>query len=1572
MLKNLFRFVGFTTLATASLAFAQTQASQQQTINAGVVVLENSGQPGFFGGQPMNAAPYAWFNLQSDTSVKPAGWNFQNPNGPSILTPEMQTRWNLITGTTIQPGQKLTKQNAAYWEVFLSKLSENSLARYDVLLICPQVYATMTPNERERLRKFVDGGGLLWIDAGALTATNQGIGGMDWLNTWPLAFRIGSNNGAQERNDYTAPILTSPQPISPGEITLLNSPVGGTWDLEASNLESNVYGGLTSQFLEYKPVTRINNGSTMSVAHIGDGVIVATARGAAVKLNRVATSPAGAYTDNQAFLGKNPGLDYQGRAAAKLAVNMISLLTQYRQDAGGSRKVSSSSVNLGAPLLLRSLGSGAVSGAPTVYKGLIIAAIGNEIVAYDADPARDLDGDGDPDDGIPDYNIAGSEDVVWRTTAPNAPFSSPVCTDVPASQVATSQAIVINGQGNMVIINAAPMVNGVYLKAQQNLVVATVNPGGNNNNPTPVAPTIHEGLAYVCDRTNTNPSRGRVWVANLYTGTLMASDNGNWILGGSGPSNVQLPPFTQSATVGYIPIFDNSGGSDKVLYAPFQSSSNGVPSAGFSSVWLGAKGEKPSEYGPKFGDDPETSLTITTRAAQQGGLPVFLPSSPSQFAVKIVFLDANGKPFNKNLTDNILGPNPAITQDGGVLSIPFPGGAGTLPASVKGLRVDYVLDLGNDPDNADQLSSGVERGRVNLPDVAGNPKRVVTGPIALAPNGNFFLNAQDPTVDASPFGTAGTNRGAVFGFREEGRGLFRLLLRYEMYGQHTITLNGGSPVTYAPTFFDYDPFKDLVSATTGGNINFLGTLDAFRIVGSPVVRNDQVLVTVSCNEALKIGALTLPVGSTVVMAFKSDPDVPQVNIGELPEGSTLIQYDIARSTSGTRPEVASTLAGANFNYNGETGVLRFNNLSAVQKGVIQQSFSLSQPFIVRRPGQPDRLVDPNTAGGNTWNPLQWYTVIPAFDCKQSAPSTSRGGGMASGDTLYIPGSSYTPAILSGIGFQPTGMIYGIQTKISSGNSYLQPSPLRPWQRQLFQFKTGSYEANPAFMWPLSRGVTSFDSYVVRMRQAILSARGLSSPLAYGVAGGDGALVAWGNQGLYTFTKTDFLIADQGRIAEFDPAGNLTWTTTASGSGGTVGNITTGTVQPLVRPTRAYRLADKSVLTVDTGSNRIAVVNPVGVETRTLQNFLLDDNHVPNGYTANESLSLNAPRDVAIYTSYESWPNIQNLVTRGDGNVTNEYWVHYLIADSGNQRLIELVDRYRFNANLGVLQGPVTVTNASGQAIPQIGMLVWHSPANFSGKQFSYNSISRIWVPQGAGGRYVYVAGIGGGLPTRVDSGLDNPSSGLRQSADGKGGIVIFDPADQRGVRVINQIDLPAVDANVFWNDATASFNSAARPQQSKIIGNISSVTTRLIPGSGGGSIAIMITEPSGVYEMTYSLTTDPGDTLPASWWLPAEVYRTLRILPVAGSQPLASNVPLNATFARRLDNGDVLLVNGFFGRNRGGQEVKGEVLQIDASLSLTNPVSAPNFGFNLLSLTYELPPVTGARELVIPVFADRR
>ena len=1582
MLRLLLGLVGLSAVVSTALAGPQSYSQRVQSIRAGIVVLSSA--KATLTGAPQSAAPYALYNLDSNKNLKPAGWSISNPYAPSRVTDEIHNRWISLDSSTPATGTPISKANAPYWEVFLSQVSDDTLANYDLLLVNPRFYASLNPTERERLRRFVDHGGVLWIDPAGL---NPGIGGMDEINGFPIPFLQSSLGGSFPTTDFNSLLTKSTFNLNSSDIANLDTLVdGGFTPYSLQNIDLSLYGagaagmstlagGMVTDFFKLQTISALGGNPVLSLGRIGDGFVVVTARGASLMLNR--SHDAGmSYLANLGFYAMNPVLDADGQSAAKLAVNMISLLKEYRQPGGGSQKTSSTAIDLNPPLLARSAVADAHYGdnngaaSPTLYKGLLVTTANGIVHVYDANPASDLDGDGNPDDGIQDYSLGTSYDEVWRSAALTPPLSSPVCCEVPgASGGPTDAVLVVDGGGNLHVFNLMPRNSDGTLSGTANEAAYSpiAPPNGSafydSQSPIPLAPTVHEGVAYVTDNVQRNLGQvdGRIWLVDLANGGYISSSGsgGPFVVGGNN-SSVTLPEFTYSSTVGYIPILDNSGGVDKVAYTPFAGNpSAGITSAGFTSLWLGVRGERPTTYDPQPGSTA-TALQVTTRASQRS-LPIFTGSG--SLGVKLTILDQYGNPLTASGMSQLF---TGAVQDlgGGILSFPFKSGVTALPSGTTGVRLDYNIDWGS---SIPGVLASVERGRLMLPDQAATgttSPRSIQGGVALSPRGTAYVVASQP----------GTN-GGLFGFREQGRGVFNCVNRYELYPSHNITLNENGVAASLPTVIDEDYLVTNL-------VPFLNNkkMTGLSFVGGPSIRNGQVLVSASGHKGF------IPV--TIVMAFNAEPQTAQINIGELPDGTTFLQPDIARSSVNNAPEIQTALSTGAYTYDPNTQVVQFPSLSGTNTGPIQNCLSLSQPLIVRKPGQPDYLIQPDSIGGSTWSPLQWFYVIDGMVPSGSAP-------LITGNSVFVSGnSSLYNGLTSNNWLQTNGVVFALNAQIPSAQ--LHATLERPWQNQLWSINpdgAGGFKGDPNIVWPQFNSVTSMSDLEIKVGQAVLGIGATSingsgpvpSTKAFGVVGGDSVLAAWGDQGLYTFAKGNLTICDEGRVIELDASGNPIWSTDTTFSPGQSNLSATGNSQSLVRPVRAYKVNDSRYLVVDAGANRVASIGKDGVEGRSITGFRLDPNIVPSGFVAGESQNLNGPRDAVYYTNFISMNNVGALVTIGDGENANntECWQHYLIADTGNKRLIEVVDRFYYDPATQTIGAPVTVNG-----IAQIGVLVWHSPAIVSGKDYAYSSLSRLKVPDGGAGHYVYVAGIGGTLPTRVGNGLDpqSPTSVVDVKA-GNGGIVVFDPVNPNGLQVFNSIDLPDVSGTNFWNPTTGIFDntidqSTAKGVQTYIrrkggkhyFSNLNSVTAKLVQVGGTPQLAIMVADGSGVYEAIYDPTVGGGLSL--DWMMPNEVFRAMKQTIVGGVVvPSGSNATdLRALFARRLDSGEILIVNGYTGTTFGGATFNGEIMQVDGTAN-SSRWSLTNLGFGNTSISLNLSgksPATGTRGILMPVFADRR
>lgn len=1585
--------------APAVFAQALNYAQRTTTIRAGTLIIESQ-RTAPVGGIPINPEPHVWYNLDLDNGAKPASWDIVNPRAQTVLTQSLRDRWVILGGAGVPTvGSRLDKRTAAYWEVSLMNSSDAQLAQYDVLMLSLRDGLLLNSLERERIRRYVDQGGVLIVDV-----LPSGTLLIDVANGLPIPFALGVAGGTTFTN-YFHPLLSYPNAVSDSDLLAMQfggnqviRPVAVPGDLSAAI--APILGTVRPDSLQYDAVYGDSNGAVAATAKLGDGYCVVTTRGISATLNRGldrSVNPA-LIIPNGGYLGAEPVKDRAFTAAAKLIVNAIHLASAFPSWSGDSRKTYSSNVDIAAPLLRRfgepvPSGSGFIpEKSPAVMNGKVVVVSGGRLTVMDSNPSNDLDGDGNPDDGIldpPGY----SGDVIWQSVAmAGANSSSATCASVPDSTFTnplrgglpvTNMVLVVDGSGNVEVfdLDSPGNIGGIPTPvAPITIITAPTNAALPSGAGAPYAVTVHEGIGYATDISNVD-QLGRVWAFTLNNGAVI-NTTGQWIINGS----PRLGEPSGSPTVGYIPILDNSGGVDLVCYVPTKNNTSADPGAdhpaGFTSLWLGARGEKPLQV-QKVG----ATLRVQTRAALQG-LPVYYSAGVSSLGIRIQVIDLNGNPWdtatvsgyfdgtisaggsNGEVVFGLTGANPGIIWDG--------------PGTNVSLRIDYMIDWGATSGGPFATpADAFVRGNIEFPDDPNLERRVI-GNLALAPNGVLFA-----VTGKTPRG------GTLFAMREDGRGDFKMLYRWDLFDRLNLRVNGSGgsidQITYEPTVIDEDGLTQLLPFLSGRMSNL-----TFK--GGPTVKGDTVYVVA---QGFKNGFIPC----STLLAFNADPKPVEIELNNISSGFAIVQPDVARSNdvpSGAPPTTTlstfSALQPGQFSYEQDPtssiAKVRLESMTAVRRGRIRDSISTSLPIYIRRGGQPDIVIEPELAtgagsfvGGNArgrWSPLKWYSVFTGYTINNQP--------LVAGPTLYLAGASVLPSLLSGAGFAPRGLLYGMDAQIAPNDSFIRANSARPWMLQLNHIlpdPTGpppGFKLSPAVRWPQANGVRSFSDYRVRLLQASLEENS-----AYGVVGGDGTLVTWGPNNVYGFARSDFLLVDEGRIGRFDPSGNPIWTTdTTLVSGEKVGVTASANTVPLSKPSRIYYAGENTYWVVDTGNDRVVRTDNSGRELRSIGEIKVDPNYRPAGMLDNESTRLRQPKDVLVFTTYEPkrpnavnpFSNPSDLGSWGASDV--ELWVHYLIADAGNFRLLELVDRYRYDPLTNRVLGAVTYVDPNstkpGQLERALGVVYWHSPSELSGKNYAYNSISRIFVPNGPNStRPVVAFGFGNFEPGRATFGLDTSGQQI-DVASGYGGIVIFDGAN---TQVVNKVAVPAIGnagSGIYpiWSDTTNSFSIAKIAVPEQKIAGLSSVSLRYIIGASGPQLAIMYTDNNGVYEIVDNDGNPATDDWVARWCVPNDVYRVMRRSGPAPGVPTGIN-PENfrASYAKRLASGEVLVVNSYYGRTRGGSPYTGEVVILEgdidpSALNRGFDWNKPNLGFDSLSVKFELPPIQGARNLVMPLFADRR
>ncbi len=1592
------------TLIVASLSGAAPVnfAGKTQPIKVGTLVVDRVGEPS-------NSAPHTWSQLDKDRSIKPAGWSLVNPRAQTVVTDTIQNRWTVLTGAAPAIGTRLTKREAPYWEVRLSTTSLEVLAEYDALLLPVDGFISISPIQREKLRRFVDQGGLLWVDF------HKSFGvSVDTVNCLPLPLELTSVSSVLYA-DTANPLVSRPNKLSINELGALYGG-GGLVGQEITTVgpTTNIQSWLIGDSLKWNSVVgTATNQFTAGVARLGDGYILATTRGVSSVLNQGLTQT-GTVTVNTGYRSELFYRTNAWDAAAKLIINGLSLASEYSAEGRGTRKTNATGVNLTAPLYKNFVRPGRPSSTPTFYNGKMLISEGGRVTCIDIS-SRDIDGDGNQDDGLQDA-FSQTYDVLWQSAVVGGGgMSAPTVTQLPRAVAADFDQDVVLVQDSTGRVSMFPMDPTASLNAVPAInqwSVPNISRTGISN--FPAAPVVHEGIAFISD-TGNNDGLGRIWCIDLARNSIMRSTN-DFVISSAN----RLGPVSGSPTIGYIPILDNSGGVDKVVYLPFK----GDPQrqAGFVSLWFGTRGESPVQVTASG-----SVLSVVTRAATQN-LPIYLPGgvgNPS-LGVKVSVIDpVTGVPFNTALTESFFTGNITAGGSNGSLNIELSAtGQGRVwngPGQDASLRIDYTLDWGAPTFGANGATKdSFIRGDLQLPDDTGSARQIM-GNIAMAANGNLFVVTSNP--DELGLG------GSFFCIKENGRGDFRVLYRWEAFDEFQYnTLGGSTSFNYDGSTIDYDGLLSFPGI--GGFLN--RKPGNVRFVGGPVVHGDTAYCAVSFGKPFGPGDRSRWV--TSVMAFDTDPLPLECTVAGLTSGNfAMLQPDIARSAIKTAPTTTTILQPGNFIYEAVNGNGRVSlqNSAVSSRGKIRDCIAFNIPFAIRRQGSPDIIVEPELDSNNIvlgpgqtspmvagnaqgrWNPMKWQMVLNGFTMSNNFENSQMFMG---GDTLYMGGGSFLPSLLRGVpNFTTTdGFIYALDTRVAGTDirspiakqSWMSPNTVaRTWQKYISLVDIGPIDPDegvptvipsPYMVWPTTTGIRTISDLEIRVRQATIT-----DPKVVAISGGDRGIAAWSPSNTFYFTKGDFIVADEARIVRVDSTGGPIWSSEGSASGGDPESAGgSASFAKFSNPTRVYATGLSTYIVADPGSNRIAEVDSSGKEIRTITGFKVDPSYIPTGVQDNTNTKLSMPSDVVTFTTYEDISTIP--VSQRPAPATNnpfatgpnEYWIHYVIADTGNNRVIEIVDRYVYDARNRRIGEAVKYFDVNSQT-PTIerqgfGILRWQIKGELLKKKYAYNSIDRVYFTDGLGTRPIYVFGFGNIQASGSSFGLDTPTTVSQDNPMGSGGVVLYDPVSGKH-KVVEQFSMPAIPAGALWNDATGSFASAARPATTRKIQGLKSATVRWIAGGVGDQLAVMITDNTGVYEL---IEQPAVGATPAfwsmRWFLPNEAYEVMRRSRASGWPTAKNPEKLEASYARRLSSGEVIVVNKHVGRQRTkspisfsptfglqpGDPFSGEVLLINGDFAGGGrpgfSLTAPNLGFDGFSINFELPPLAGTRPLTAPRFADKR
>ncbi|HEY3412450.1 MAG TPA: hypothetical protein VGM51_05235 [Armatimonadota bacterium] len=437
--------------AAPLFAAAHTYNTKVQTIRCGVLLANRYAwadgraitSTAADGAHPFS---YVFHALNARPDIRPYSWEIVNPYAAPFMDGIMAARYGLTINPSNPP--RLNKNMGAYWEVYLHEVTAEQLANYDVLYI-PLPYNdsttdTLTVDDREKLRRAVDAGLTLWYDNATGGSMNPETLDEDLIGVGFMAGGRGRPAG-----DPLNALLSTPNPLSAREIAQLGLNRGGASISLNNALTQTISPGAP---LPWTVVSAIADRPVIAATTYGQGAIVVTSRAFGRELTQGFRAVPGVddVTTGAGWRGANTGPASGSDASRvpapelKFLINLISYRFQSPQPGGGARHASGSRQDLNTPLgrkwqypenfkLDSASGKYKVATVPfvsdpVVWNGICYAATSDGFLrAYDMDPDRDLDGDGNPDDGLQNP-LTPSSDRIWEVPLPG-PCSSLVIGD---------------------------------------------------------------------------------------------------------------------------------------------------------------------------------------------------------------------------------------------------------------------------------------------------------------------------------------------------------------------------------------------------------------------------------------------------------------------------------------------------------------------------------------------------------------------------------------------------------------------------------------------------------------------------------------------------------------------------------------------------------------------------------------------------------------------------------------------------------------------------------------------------------------------------------------------------------------------------------------------------------------------------------------------------------------------------------------------------------------------------------------------------------------------------------------
>jgi hypothetical protein len=971
-----------------------------------------------------------------------------------------------------------------------------------------------------------------------------------------------------------------------------------------------------------------------------------------------------------------------------------------------------------------------------------------ESLSYDGLTADDGIADfitGAPYDEIWNYSFPQNDNVSANTVH----YATPNIVSVNANGGLTDALIVSNTQGTTAVFRALPRdMFGRLSGAAQRLMTISLDKGDNptvkgqgatpNNSQlqTPGA-AYDDGVLFVpVYRVPTGSVTGGGW--HVMAVDLLASlNNGGGVVNAFGTDQGVIPSIgtwnttvealgdiTGSLSVGYVR--DNSTGAiDEIVYVPVAGEPGVNPPVGpyIQGLWFRTR-QEPLQL---------TTVGANTYWRPQGDrarIPWFTGNPPANGidlrpVVHITHLDANG---------NILDVND-IPYSGGTLTLNYTTGimqvsGFTVPAPIGNgdsyvVSADYAVDWpglivspGSTALQGMDMTNMVTNRRYPLY-VDGS--QVVSPQRQPVPTGGAVIGSDDSALFAASSGlidqvmqTNTTLPDRIYSVTEQFAGVSNNLTR----GRATSTsVNWMFAPMYGGNFdgnairarlINSDNFRTNVQVSAGdaipigqvvqgGSGGVGGTaLSGFQIVGQPVVSNGVVYVVANVqynNAPFVTPSNSQPYNATVILALREKIDntlnleTPVVmNIGSLILKQPNFSQQAAGAANYLTLHVVNDQGVGDFtadtvqDASGNTEVTALHLLNMQPRGT--DTFNVAVPMYLTD-GAAQQIPLVNANGYSKLDNLLWWITIPySFPGQQASPKKNPillqpelqyvGGNASSGPSVFGQTLYYNATFLS------NGHLFGSIVTVDLKNAAKD--------NRLIDASTGSSRVH--VLHTMTDPVTGnpFD----------LLAAGVNTPLINPPLATENTVVDGAAAGLAALDNQVTLIADNNRLIEVDAVGNAVWSMSATTSSTVVGNTlssNSGGVASqnvsLARPTTARHFDANIYAVADTQNNRIVLVDRGGQVITEIHGL----NNAMNFLKPGEPITLNQPSDVQIYVDQQTGGTI-SIPNRDTGTTYsytgNYYAVHYIVADSGNFRALEIVSVY--NPSTGT---PITMAGTGG-------------------------------------------------------------------------------------------------------------------------------------------------------------------------------------------------------------------------------------------------------------------------------------